>query len=52
MRGLDDTHFSFIVPPTCGLLAKNRVSHSRDLPSSLQQGVGFGIYINIGGGQK
>ena len=25
---------------------------ARDLPPSLQQGVGFGIYINIGGGQK
>ena len=24
---------------------------SRDLPPNLQQGVGFGIYINIGGGQ-
>ena len=27
-------------------------THTRDLRSSLQQGVGFGIYINIGGGQK
>ena len=24
----------------------------RDLPPILQQGVGFGMYINIGGGQK
>ena len=27
-----------------------RQAATRDLPSSLQQGVGLGIYLNIGGG--
>ena len=33
-----------------GVLVVYAVHVARDLPPSLQQGVGFGIYINIGRG--